>query len=164
MVYWRLIFSMHGKDLCDFISNCNALKNFCDGVFSIDTMPKSLKRRHFFFSNLDVNSSSGSHWICILRNDKNQIELFDSLGVSEIKLEWFLKHNNLKKLNKLLYNTTPVQSLYSNSCGKFVLYFIIKRLMNIDINFETLLNNIFSQNEDENEIVVSGFLNDLLTN
>lgn len=150
---------MNGKELSDLVFQCEALINFFMGVCSIDTMPKCLKKRHFFICNLDINSSIGSHWICILRNDKNQLELFDSLGVTEIKLEWFLKHCNIKKPNELLYNTSQIQSLYSNSCGKFVLYFIIKRLFNLDCSFENLLNHIFESTEDNNEIIVSQFIN-----
>lgn len=152
---------MQGIELSNFIDNlCSLRPNFL-GVCSINTMPKNLLKRQFFFANIDLNTGIGSHWICVLKNDKNEIELFDSLGNTDLKIEWFLKHCPIKSKVRLIYNLTPVQSLFSNSCGKFVLYFIIKRMFNLDISFSKLINQIFDDNVDQNEIVVSSFLNNL---
>lgn len=150
---------MQGNELSNFIAKFSTLDAYFKGVFSINTMPKSLNKRQFFFTNIDLNSGTGSHWICVIKNDNNELELFDSLGNTDVKIEWFLKHCEIKPKHQLNYNLTPVQNILSNACGKFVLYFAIKRLFNIDLSFSKLINDIFDEDTNENEIIVNSFLN-----
>ena len=46
------------------------LKKHFTGVFAIDTLPKSLKLRHFCVCNTDVSSGAGVHWFCLLKTNK----------------------------------------------------------------------------------------------
>ena len=51
-----------------------------------------------------------------------------------------------------------MQNSDSKSCGEFVIYFLINRLHNKDIELEDLLNYIFETSTEKNENIVDQFL------
>ena len=81
------------------------------------------------------------------------MEVFDSLGSTA---EYIKKHIPLK--GKFEYNTFPVQCEDSYYCGAFVVYFLIERYSNLDLDFEDVLNDIFSPHCEENQATVKEFL------
>lgn len=151
---------MQGTELSNFINTFPALKTHFQGVFSINTMPKGLKKRNFFFANTDESFKPGTHWFFVFCNDKNQLELFDSLGVNDEKLARFLKFNKISK-KEIVYNDSSVQKLSSNLCGYFVLYFALNRLFNVDLSFKNVINEIFDSNPNNNDDKVRDFLKEL---
>jgi hypothetical protein len=62
----------------------------------------------------------------MLRNSKESIETFDSLGIDYDK-ESMLKQYCKFKVKNLIVNETPFQSLQTDSCGLYCVYFIINR-------------------------------------
>ena len=82
------------------------------------------------------------------------MEVFDSLGVSES----FIKDNIPRIATSAFGNSTPVQPEDSKHCGEYCLFFILHRLMNIDLKFEELLNAVFCQDLKENERRVLEFI------
>ena len=82
---------MQGFELSNFLDHFPMLKKHNIGIFAIDTLPKTLKFRHFCICNTDVNNGNGIHWFCFLKNSKNTVECFDSLGINEEKLETLQK-------------------------------------------------------------------------
>jgi hypothetical protein len=50
---------MQGADLLQYFDHFSELKKYCDGIFSIDTIPKTIKFRHFLICNTDVKSGKG---------------------------------------------------------------------------------------------------------
>ena len=130
------------------------------GYFS-DTLPKTIKYRHFCICNTDVKSGEGKHWICFVRNHKNNVELFDSLGVDSEK-SLLLKKYCKFRVNKLVFNETAFQDRTSDTCGKFVLYFAIERMHNLDLSFEDLLHELFDDQISKNEEKVKTFCDSVL--
>ncbi len=59
------------------------------------------------------------------------------------------------------FNCFPVQCNKSYLCGSFVIYFLIERYFNLDLEFEDLLNDIFGPDCTINETTVSNFLQDI---
>lgn len=147
---------MQGFELVELINNWNSLKPNFDGVFSINTIPKVLKKRHFIFCNTDLNTQSGSHWQCLLRNDKDQLEYFDSLGITSDKLNWLAENCSLKA-KTIKFNKTQVQLDTTDTCGRFCIYFIFYRLHNLDLSFHNVINDIFVNNCLKNENKVNSF-------
>lgn len=92
----------------------------------------------------------------MFKNDFFQIECFDSLGISESKKE-FLKNHRFGGVKTILFNTTSFQKDTSDSCGKFVLYFLFERFYNLDIEFKDLLEEIFEKDQNKNELRVEQF-------
>lgn len=134
------------------------LKHFL-GVFPIDKLPVKLNKKQFFVANLDPSYKEGSHWICFVRLNNTECEIFDSLGV---KIETILPYISFNQKLTFLYNSTPVQSLSSTLCGKFVITFLIERMLNQTMDFNDLLEDIFSSNLFTNDNTVTQFCKNLL--
>lgn len=152
---------MQGSELREFVSKFPSLNSHFMGVFSINTLPKTLENRTFLFCNTARANEPGKHWIC-LTNINNNPEFFDSLGVDKEKLVLIKNHWKIKNLDSLKFNCSAVQSKNSISCGPFVLYFAVERLHNLDLGFNTLLNEIFTDNLDMNEQRAKNFINSFL--
>jgi hypothetical protein len=68
---------MQSSDFENYLNFFPHLKDRLIGIFSIDTIPKRLKFRHFCIVNTDLSTNSGIHWFVLLRNGKNSVEVFD---------------------------------------------------------------------------------------
>lgn len=60
-------------------------------------------------------------------------------------------------MKKLIYNECSFQDSNSDTCGKFVLYFAIERMHNLDLTFEEILEDLFEINNLKNEEKVKKF-------
>ena len=149
-------------DFYEIILQHTNLNRFFDGVFASDKIPKKIKPSHFVVLNTDPSGSIGQHWYAIYRHDRNVIECFDSLGIDEPKKK-FLKNNFQRHgIKELLLNTSRVQDTSTSTCGEFVLYFLFQRMHNLDIDYETLLNEIFCSNPVANERKVKKYFNSII--
>ena len=91
------------------------------------------------------------------------MECFDSLGISIKKKELLQKYCSFRGIHELEFNETSFQSINSDTCGQFVLYYIVQRMHNLDISFEEILEEIFDdQNKQKNEQIVQEFCANLL--
>lgn len=155
-------FKMQASELENIINEFSSIKNHFKGVYSIDTVPKRFRKFSFVIINNQKATEPGQHWFCILKTSLKNYEYFDSLGVSDTKLN-LLKSYKIFPIDSIVkFNETPVQEPSSSTCGLFVLYFIIHRLHNLDMSFSTLMNEIFTLNRSQNEIEVLKFAKDLL--
>jgi hypothetical protein len=124
-------------------------------ITSIDEIPSEIKEKHFVISNLSPSNEAGSHWITLIRSEKDTLEIFNSLGMNSIdRLQPYLKVT--KKIN-VIFNEQPFQSNESTSCGFFCIYFIVNRILNLDMSFEHILEHIFSTDCQINENKVVNF-------
>jgi len=92
------------------------------------------------------------------------MECFDSLGVNEIKKKNLSHFCKFKNISKIKFNETQLQSDSSLSCGKFVLYFAIQRMHNLDLSFNDFLNEAFTLNCEKNEDIVNEFVEQFFSN
>jgi hypothetical protein len=104
----------------------------------------------------------GSHWIAVIRSEKNTLEIFNSLGVSNLDnlTPYFKFPNNFE----LIYNEQKFQSDSSVHCGFFCIYFIVQRILNFDMSFEHLIEDIFKSDSNTNDLIVTNFCTKLLNN
>lgn len=151
---------MQGSDLKSIICKIPCLRNHFLGIFSIDTLPKSIKSRTFLFSNTSVHTDVGEHWICICKADRG-VEIFDSLGLDSKKRDLYKQFCTFKKAAELKINETGFQLSTSSTCGLFAIYFAVQRFNNLELGFKTLLKEIFTSNNALNEEIVSNFCKDL---
>lgn len=148
---------MNATEFQEYFKSFPYFSPFFQGVFAADEIPRSLKENHFIICNTDLSTGLGIHWYCLLRlNDC--LECFDSLGVDESKKQFIITLPLVQKIGQVELNKTQVQSLHSNTCGQFVIYFLIQRLHNKDLNLNDLLNEIFTVDKEKNEIIVKTFL------
>ena len=136
------------------------LKNYFQGVFSADNLPRSIKKNHFIICNTDVLSGNGKHWYCVVKIDSSTLECFDSLGVNYEKKKFLAEKFKQRGVSKIKFNVTQVQSSDTATCGLFVLYFLVHRLHNKDLGFTDLLNEIFVASIEENERLIHSFTSD----
>ncbi len=151
---------MQGSEIKTIFTNVPLIKNHFKGIFSIDTLPKLLKKRTFLICNTAEHNKQGEHWFCICRTD-SQIEVFDSLGINSNKRDLLLRFCKFKNTNGLIVNETQFQSSLTSTCGLFVIYFAIQRFHNLDMGFNTLLYEIFTKNLSNNEDIVKTFCTNL---
>jgi hypothetical protein len=155
---------MNGQELRNIIDSVKSAKHFFEGIFSINTLPTNLNTPSFIICNFDTNENPGTHWFCLFKTTKSNLECFDSLGLNEGKQDLLKKYCKIGNIKSLIYNETAVQSNSTTTCGKFVLYFAFHRLHNLDLDFTHLLNDIFTENIPSNENKVASFLNEIINN
>jgi hypothetical protein len=142
---------MNTLEVDKFLKKYKWIKNSYCGVLPIDKLPlKKIKKPCSFVINTDKSTNSGKHWFAIYVPVKGPIEYFDSYGLKPINPEIyrFFKEND----NKWIYNKYPIQSLKSQSCGKFSILFIAYRSKGLSMKDYTKL---FSVNKDYNENVIN---------
>jgi hypothetical protein len=149
---------MQATEFIQYINHFPHFKKHFKGIFSIDTLPKSLGYRKFLICNTDFQNGNGKHWIFFGQTEKNIIELFDSLGIDEQKKKLLYEYCKFDK--EIIFNTTPFQDTNTSTCGLFVLYYFFERLFNLDLDFEELLNLIFDEDISKNEKTVVEFQKD----
>ena len=147
---------MLSDEIIEFFNFYPHLKKYFLGIRNIDTLIKTIPVNHFLICNTDLSTGPGKHWFVLFRYNQRELECFDSLGVGTER-QALLRSVQFKSIRELNYNESPVQSVTSSSCGEFCLYFIFERLHNLDFDFSDFLNEIFSQNLEKNEQVVSEF-------
>ena len=129
-------------------------------VVAINEIPKIIPVRHFIISNLSPSHLSGSHWIVLIRPDKNTLEIFNSLGGNTLQdIQKYLKFTSKLQIH---FNETQFQSNTSTSCGYFCIFFAINRILNFDMSFEHLLEHLFSHDTTINENNATKFCENLL--
>jgi hypothetical protein len=109
----------------------NLLKSDCelsvafDGVFASDRLPKAGDAKCVMVLNTDPHDEPGEHWVCMyIVNGVG--EYFDSYGFPPLikTFKTFLKENCG---NKWTYNNTSFQSLDSDVCGHYCIWFVGER-------------------------------------
>jgi hypothetical protein len=151
---------LRGFEFLLYFSKINFINKLSAGIFSIDKLPHILKEKHFLICNLSPSNLPGSHWIAIIRTEKNTLEVFNSLGVSN--LDTLKSYFKFKNTFELLFNEQKFQSDSSVNCGYFCIYFIVQRLFNLDMSFEHLLEEIFNIDPNINDTLVTTFCQKLL--
>lgn len=147
---------MLANEILAHIERCFFKDTFV-GIFASDNLPKRLKNYGFMIVNTDVKTGPGKHWYVIVRYG-NVLECFDSLGVKPERKEFLYSHFRFRGLKYITYNTTPVQPITSTHCGEFVLYYLFERFHNLDYDFDDLLNEIFTEEQNKNDEVVLSYI------
>lgn len=92
------------------------------GVYSIDTLPKTSGpfKDTSLIINTDTSNLPGTHWVAILTRD-NEAYYFDPFGYPPpLKIASWLN----KYFSNWSHNQRQIQSITSNYCGYFCLYFL----------------------------------------
>lgn len=109
------------------------------GIFTIDMLPKKIRKFENGIINLDVSTGPGTHWVCYYNDPKyNFVEYFDPFGEykynNRIIKNDFLPQNILSYLNtsgkEIRYNDSFLQSPSSVRCGFYCMKYITERNKN----------------------------------
>ena len=147
---------MEGTEFQKYFNHFPYLKNYFIGTFAIDTIPKSLKKDHFLIFNSETSDKKGQHWLCLYKEQKRLL-CFDSIGIDMIKKQLLEQYCQLKGVTEIIFNETQFQLSTTDTCGKFVIYFLVQKSYNKDLNFTELLEEIFVDVPSKNEVVIQKF-------
>ena len=114
-------------------------------------------KNKYYIINLENSNQSGSHWVCLILNNKNAYYI-DSFGIfppEEVE-------NRLNKLNyTIYYNDTDYQNLNSSSCGLFCLgaiqFLKLNKYSMIKFNNEFIKMFNYS-NTKQNDKIIKNYL------
>jgi hypothetical protein len=89
-------------------------------VFAADELPYQIPVGSLAIANCCNREDPGQHWVAICQETSNRLEMFDSYGFgpSIYNLE-----NKLPVSNVVVYNTNQLQSIHSDVCGQYCLYY-----------------------------------------
>lgn len=93
------------------------------GCFPADAIPTTDIYPYSAIINTDKTGYPGKHWVSIFVPNKNTIEYFDSFG--ELPNTSIGKY--LLNFEKIHMNKQKIQSIFSNVCAFYCMYFVVKR-------------------------------------
>ena len=106
--------------------------------------------------NSDTSDKKGKHWVVVYFDKNRRGEYFDSYGLppTVLGLEAYMDRFSLD----WIYNRKTIQSLFSNVCGHYWVYFILFRCRNISLH---AILSVFTLNLTENDRCVFDFIREL---
>lgn len=116
---------MDGRQIDKILSQDVITAPTFQGVFAADMIPP-LKEKSAIVVNQDDSSQPGSHWIAIYVDKDNNLEFFDSYGQSPFLYGKFIR-DYVSTYKNISWNSVVFQSMTSNVCGLYCIYFILKR-------------------------------------
>jgi len=106
--------------------------------------------------NSDPSEKSGEHWLAIfIKNKSSPVEFYDSYGLGAGFYGSYFTNFATRLQRKIQENIQQLQSMNSNVCGNYALYFIYKRLLG---HLPMSLYCNFSNDYKRNDEIVSKFL------
>ncbi|GFS92600.1 uncharacterized protein TNCV_1160581 [Trichonephila clavipes] len=119
-----------GIDARTIEENMKHRKGFRDW-FTIDTLPKKMRKNENGIVNLDILTGDGTHWVCYYNDPKYEfVEYFDPFGeyMSDDyelpdEIEKYLKTSN----KHIRYSSNFQQKPSSVKCGYYYMKYITKR-------------------------------------
>ena len=112
------------------------------GVFPRDRVPRYIGDGSLI-ANTDKSTEEGTHWVTMYK-ENNICEFFDSYGRPPFKNKFTgknFKHNKIK-----------LQSIYSDVCGQYCLYFLYHRSRGIT------LDQIVETLKVDGDVIVKNFI------
>jgi hypothetical protein len=154
---------LKGYEFDQYFSKIEIVKDLFLDVCSIDRIPLVFPLKHFVVCNLSRSDEPGTHWIVIVHSELNKLEIFNSLGYNNIQaLQPYLQHfeNDLE----VEYNVDQFQPNDSSNCGYYCIYFVIHRICSYDVLFQSILDEYFLLDKNENDKIVVIYCKLLLEN
>lgn len=104
------------------------------GVFPSDSLPNQIQRYPAaFVANVDPQGEPGSHWCAFYFTQDQKGEFFDSYGLKPDDYSQAFQDFITKNSVDWIYNQRDLQSLDSNVCGHYCLYYLLNRCRNISM-------------------------------
>lgn len=112
------------------------------GIFSIDTLPITVKFPSCFIFNTDRHNGPGEHWIAVYFDKFKTCYFFDPLGFPP---KFYNLSSYFKKLSKkLVINHHRYQPFFSRKCGYYSFLYLLMKCRNIHVKLsESLIKKYF---------------------
>ena len=120
------------------------VRSRCLGVFPADELPREMPQRSMLIVNCCNRYYPGQHWLALCK-DGDTLEIFDSFGLNP---EVYNIVGKLPAAIALTYNTKQVQSINSEVCGQYCLYYCYYKARGYAL---TDIINVFSNDYRNND-------------
>lgn len=117
---------MNSSQIHNILFREPASARYFAGVFPSDKIPVIRKFPCTMVINTDKHDEKGTHWLAVYIQDKKNIDFFDSYGLPPEAYGEDISRF-VEKYHQIQWNKITLQSLTSNVCGQFCIYFIVKR-------------------------------------
>jgi hypothetical protein len=102
------------------------------GTYSSDNCPKLSPNQAVIFNN-KPRGFLGEHWLCYYKDDHGTLNYFDSYGIPiEVAAKnGLIFHDVIEYLateKAVKYSNVRLQSLLTQTCGQFCIYFLLQTL------------------------------------
>lgn len=139
--YAELFISMDSETIERIIWSTQIGRKRFLGCFPSDKIPTTSRFPMSLIINEDPSTGKGTHWVAMYIKNKDTICYFDSYGKKPITLI----NNYLKNFKNIENNKVRFQSLLSQNCGYYCIYFVIfsclnEAFKNIIHTFSNVLN------------------------
>lgn len=148
---------MLGKELHDMAQRDTRLRACFAGVFAANELPRQLPVRHLLIVNCCNRNLPGEHWVAVCQTSPNEIEFFDSFGQQPILYNLEAK---LPSAQRIVYNTKQLQSVDSQVCGHYCLFYCYYRARGYSMN--QIVSRHFSRDTSNNDSFVFTRVNNIL--
>lgn len=126
------------------------------GVYAADDIPVDCENLTYPFGiivNTDPSNEPGTHWVAFYFHNASMYEFFDSFALPIDMYPYIF--NTVKSLSCIGSCLFPIQSLHSNKCGHFCIFFILSLAKGY--NFHSILGNFSDSDLGSNDLFVSIF-------
>lgn len=147
---------MNTRQITKVLEKDPVTKLYFQGVFPSDQLPSSILRYPaVLVANVDPHEKPGSHWCAFYFTQDQKGEFFDSYGLKPE--DYVCTFNDFVKRNskEWTFNHQRLQSLDSNVCGHYCLYYLTNRCRNVSL--KTIVAR-FSRNFNQNDRFVYRFI------
>ena len=117
------------------------------GTYPKDILPKALARSGGVVINTDTSKGPGEHWVAVYLSSSGIAEYFDSFGQPPMHKEIIEFLDNISPKG-WYYNPVTFQSLYTNTCGMYCVYYLANRFNGGDYD---VFRAIFNHSEELND-------------
>jgi len=132
------------------------IKSRCEyGVLPADfvkTVSFSVNNDIFYIFNNQPSHLGGEHWLAICKKNE-RLEFFDSYGMG---MNFYGKYFSILEKKYVFYqNKKRLQSLYSNVCGQFCIFYLFMRYDGYSLND---IEKMFSSDTVKNDKIVNNYI------
>lgn len=127
------------------------------GVYAANELPTEMNIPCGFIANTDDHTKTGRHWCAFYFPNSTTIEYFDSYGMPVNYFnDYFPQYTS--NFSSLITNSKQLQSLYSDVCGMYCLFFLIHRLNGV-LFYDIV--NMFSNDVHSNDLCVYNYVSSM---
>ena len=127
---------LSNRQIHNFLRNHPQSKPVFLACVPADAIPTSDIFPYALVVNTGNTGSKGIHWVAFVVTSPDHVEYFDPLGkVPEDHIKDYYEQFTFRK--RMDY---PLQSLFTNACGQFCLYFILRRCGGL--SFESIVDSL----------------------
>jgi len=154
LLFYVKIEHMEGRTINEVLLHNPVTKKYFMGTFPADRIPKLSKYPCSFVLNMDNSNKPGSHWVAVYVPNSQTVLYYDSYGIKPYNknIQKFLK-----KFPNSQKNNITFQSIITDVCGYYVIFFIymaswgyslekIKKILKAQNNKDIFVRNFVHKN------------------